>query len=117
VLDRNRDGEVQKGEAAELVRQFAENQGVSVEPQSVDSSVGSDIARGAFASIRDGTPLHWDVLAYVWNRHGLLGTYVHDGKHEQERKEALEILSTIEPAPSRELPDPRTQLVYPHRNA
>jgi hypothetical protein len=97
VLDRSRRGEVRKGEAAELVRRFAENQGAAVEPQSVNSATGTDTARAAFTSTHDGTPLQWDVLAQVWDEHGLLGSYVHDGKHEQEREEALEILSSIEP--------------------
>jgi hypothetical protein len=98
ILDRSRRGDVRSGEAAELVRRFAKNQGAAVEPESLKSAIGMDRARAAFASTRDGIRLQWDVVAHVWNRHGLLGSYVHDGKHEQQRAEALEILSSIEPA-------------------
>jgi hypothetical protein len=68
-----------------------------VEPESLKSAIGMDLARAAFASTRDATPLQWDVVAHVWDGHGLLGSYVHDGNHEKERAEALKILSSIEP--------------------
>jgi hypothetical protein len=95
VLDRNRRGAVQPGEAADLVTNFAENQGVPLSSPVEISGGGTPTARASFTTWRDGAPLHWDVQAIVGRQQALVATYVHDNKHEIERKEALEIISSL----------------------
>jgi|SRR5919204_5283449 hypothetical protein len=99
ILDRTRPGQVEQTEAAELISEFATNQGVAARPTIIEDPSAPAVARASFVTSRGQQTLHWDVHAKVWEKFGIVASYVHDGKHERERSQALHVLASIEPIP------------------
>lgn len=97
VLRRTRSEPVQRGEAEELVSNFARKQGVKSCAISEEALGSQSIARTRFQTQDKEGILVWHVEAHVWEERALVCSFCFGGTANHLQNEALAMFASIQP--------------------